>query len=30
MFSLIGLQLPTLIRDLSRAGAWPALARAWA
>jgi monovalent cation/hydrogen antiporter len=24
VFSLIGLQLPTLIRDLSRAGAWPA------
>ncbi len=24
MFSLIGLQLPTLIRDLSRAEAWPA------
>jgi monovalent cation/hydrogen antiporter len=23
VFSLIGLQLPTLIRDLSRAGAWP-------
>jgi monovalent cation/hydrogen antiporter len=28
VFSLIGLQLPTLIRDLSRAGAWPAEALA--
>jgi monovalent cation/hydrogen antiporter len=30
VFSLIGLQLPTLIRDLSRAGAWPAEALALA
>ena len=28
VFSLIGLQLPTLIRDLSRTGAWPAEALA--
>jgi CPA1 family monovalent cation:H+ antiporter len=28
VFSLIGLQLPTLIRDLSRAGEWPAEALA--
>jgi monovalent cation/hydrogen antiporter len=28
VFSLIGLQLPTLIRDLSHAGAWPAEALA--